>query len=97
MGNVRYQIVDGNILTIYKVVFFRYELLHPAWAQPLRSEMIIWKESDAYKFVVNNAVGVPVWHSQKDIITDSIKCACVAEMEEKKLSEYYLKFDKQYN
>lgn len=98
MGNVRYQIVDGKKITIHKVVFFRCEVHDINWVQSIVEDpRVEWSTSLAYDFVIKNSVTMPEWISQRNMSSNSTLFAYIGEMEEKKLSEYYLKFDKQSN
>jgi hypothetical protein len=56
--------------------------------------MLEWERQPAGKFVMENAIKTPEWHRQLDHTTYGYQYIIVAELEKKKLSEYYLKFDK---
>lgn len=84
-----------NIEEIYKVVVYQgmigdcedpdIYVAEPIWK---------WKQSDAGKFVMANAIEQPSYHTYLDHETYGYKFAIVAELEKKKLSEFYLKFGK---
>jgi hypothetical protein len=59
-------------------------------AQPLWE----WQESEAGKFVMEHAIETPIWHRQADPYNYGHQYVIVAELEKKKLSEFYLRFDK---
>jgi len=99
MGNVRFKVIekDGQqiVQEIHKVVVHRFRLgdvedpdLYAA--QPIHE----WETSDSGKFVMEHAVDTPEWHRNLDQVTYGYQYAIVAELEKKKLSEFYLRFDK---
>lgn len=51
-----------------------------------------WQESDQGKFVMEHAIEVPIWHRQLDQSSYGHLYVIVAELEMKKLSEYYLRW-----
>lgn len=59
-------------------------------AEPLYN----WQQSDAGKWVMENASDTPEWHRYADPTTYGHKYAVVAVFELKKLTEYYLRFGK---
>jgi len=59
-------------------------------AEPLMA----WQNSDAGKFVMEHAIETPIWHRQTDPYNYGYQYVIVAELEKKKLSEFYLRFDK---
>ena len=94
---VRFEVVreNGNELVreIHKVVVHTFGLgdvedpeLYAA--QPIWE----WQQTDAGKFVMENAVEVPCFQRHTDHLTYGYKYAIIAELEKKKLSEFYLKF-----
>jgi len=99
MGQVRYQYVDEDgqrsVKEIHTVVVHRFNMgdvedpdLYAA--QPIYE----WQESEAGKFVLEHAVETPIWQRQIDNVQYGWQYVIVAELEKKKLSEYYLRFDK---
>jgi hypothetical protein len=99
MDKVRYQCVDKDgqriVNEIHKVVVHRFQMgdvedpdLYAA--QPLWE----WQESEAGKFVMEHAIETPIWHRQADPYNYGHQYVIVAELEKKKLSEFYLRFDK---
>jgi hypothetical protein len=99
MGSIRWRTVDKDGLRIveeiYKVVVHSFtmgDVEDPdLWAaDPLWK----WQNSEEGKFVMENAIETPSWHRQIDNTTWGHKYTIVAELEKKKLSEFYLKFDK---
>lgn len=53
-----------------------------------------WQQTDAGKWVMENASDTPEWHRQVDIANFGHKYVIVAIFETKKLTEYYLRFGK---
>lgn len=94
---IRFQVAekDGQktVLEIHKVVVHRFRLgdvddpdIYAA--QPIYE----WQQSDAGKFVMENACSLPSILNQ--VCYDSLhtEYAIIAELEKKKLSEFYLRF-----
>ena len=99
MGSVRYQAINKNgqqiVEEIHKVVVHSFSMgdvddpdLYAA--QPIYE----WQQSDAGKFVMEHAVAEPIWLKNIDNVSWGYKYIIVAELEKKKLSEFYLRFDK---
>jgi hypothetical protein len=98
MGSVRYQVVEKNgkeiVEEIHKVVFHKIRMgdvedpdlfvAQPIWE---------WQQTEAGKFVMSNSInGTPEWHRHVDHLTYGHIYLIIAEMEMKKLSEYYLRW-----
>jgi hypothetical protein len=99
MGSIRWQISDKDgqriVEEIHKVVVYRFTMgdvedpdLYAA--QPLSE----WVESPAGQFVMKHAIGQPEWHRNNVYEIYGHEYAVVAELEMKRLSEFYLRFDK---
>jgi hypothetical protein len=91
MGNVRYQEVDGEILTIHQLVIYSFtevEFLNEAGLN-----CIDWDQSPAGKFISEHAIK-KIWHKRHNPMKCEYSVVLGIEIEEKKLVEYYLKFDK---
>ena len=96
---VRYQIRQkGNeefVEEIHKIVVHRFRLgdvddpdiyaAQPIWE---------WQQTDAGKFVMDNAVEPPVYHQHVDHLHYGYQYAITAELEKKKLAEFYLRWGK---
>ena len=96
--NVRWRIVqkDGQEIVeeIHKIVVHSFtmgDVDDPEIyaAQPLWQ----WQQSDAGKFVMEHAVDTPEYHRHLDQQMYGYRYAVTAELEKKKLSEFYLRFD----
>lgn len=59
-------------------------------AQPLWE----WQNSAAGKFVMEHAVNTPEYHRHLDQLLYGYQYVIIAELEKKKLSEFYLRFRK---
>jgi hypothetical protein len=99
MDKVRYRAFDKDgyrcVEEIHKIVVHRFRIgdvddpdIYAA--QPIHE----WEKTDAGKFVMENAVDTPEWHRQLDPMSYGHQYAIVAELEKKKLSEFYLRFKK---
>ena len=102
MGKVRYQVKnegDQRIVDeIHKVVVHRFDLsavddpdiyaAEPLWK---------WQQSEAGQFVMKNAVDKPEWQRHMDPMFMGYRYVITAELEKKKLSEFYLKWGKDGN
>jgi hypothetical protein len=94
MGKIRYQFLpDGGVEEIHKVVFYKFNMgdvedpqLYAA--QPLYE----WQQSEPGQYVMKNAVDTPVWNTGPDTATWGYYVVVTAEMEAKKLTEYYLRW-----
>lgn len=99
MGTVRYTVDENhNVLEIHKVVVYRFKLSDvddPALyaAGPIWE----WEQSDAGKFITTHSITPVRWSMHHDIAHYGYQCFVVAELETKKLSEYYLRWNKNEN
>jgi hypothetical protein len=96
---VRFQVVEKEglqlVQEIHKVVVHRFRMgdvedpdLYAA--QPLWD----WQQSEQGKFVMEHAIETPSWHRQHDQFNYGYEYAIMAELEKKKLSEFYLRWGK---
>jgi hypothetical protein len=102
MGSVRFQVVKKGdkefVEEIHKVVVHRFRLGDVEDPELYAAEPLWqWQQSDAGKFVMEHAIDQPVWHKHLDHVTYGYQFAIVAELEMKKLSEFYLKWGKNGN
>jgi hypothetical protein len=97
MGRVRYQVIeqDGKefVKEIHKIVVHQFlmgDVEDPDLyaAQPMWD----WEKSEQGQFVMKNAVDTPEWHRHIDHTTYGHRYAIVAELESKKLAEFYLRW-----
>ena len=96
MDIVRYIVDDDhNVKEIHKVVVHRFVLDAVEDPEIYAAEPLIeWQQSDAGKFVMKNAIGKPTYHKQIDHNSMGYRFVIVAELEKKKLSEFYLRWGK---
>ena len=99
MAAVRFKVVekDGQeiVQEIHKVVVHRFNVSDTDDPEIYAAEPIMrWEKSDEGKFVMENAIEVPIWKRQLDYQTYGYQYAIIAELESKKLSEFYLRWGK---
>ncbi len=99
MGKVRYQVTvkDGLevVQEIHKVVVHRFRVGDVDDPEIYAAEPIWnWQQTDAGKFVMEHAIDPPLYHQQLDYNTYGYQYAITAELEKKKLAEFYLKWGK---
>jgi hypothetical protein len=97
MGRVRCQIVEGSgkevVEEIHKVVVHRFIISDSDDPDIYAAGPIFdWERSEAGKFVMKHAIETPAFHKTIDHMTYGYQYAITAELEKKKLTEYYLKF-----
>ena len=102
MGQVRYEYVDEDgqrmVKEIHKVVVHRFNMGDVEDPDLYAAEpLIAWEKSEAGQFIMENAIGDTIWQRQPDIMHYGWQYAIIAELEKKKLSEFYLRFDKVKN
>lgn len=99
MGSVRFEVVDEDsqriVKEIHKVVVHKFDLSDVEdpdlyAAQPIWE----WQSSEAGKFVMEHAVDKPEWHRHMDPMFMGYRYIIIAELEKKKLSEFYLRWGK---
>jgi hypothetical protein len=95
MGTVRYTVDDNIVKEIHKVVVHKFNIndvddpdIYAA------GPMFDWERSEAGQFVFKHAVDKPEWHRYMDSMWMGYRYIITAELEAKKLSEFYLRFGK---
>jgi hypothetical protein len=95
MAEIRFKVENDIVKEIHKVVVHQFTMGDVEDPDLYAAEpMWKWQESEQGKFVMENAVDQPEWHRQLDPGTYGYKYAITAELEAKKLSEFYLKWGK---
>ena len=99
MATVRFQVTekDGQefVQEIHKVVVHRFNIGDVDDPEIYAAEPIMrWEKSEAGKFVMEHAVEIPEWRQQIDHQSYGYQYAIIAELESKKLSEFYLRWGK---
>jgi hypothetical protein len=100
MGSVRFRTVDVGpdtvaVEEIHKVVVHKFRMGDVEDPDLYAAEPLLqWQNSSAGKYVMKHAIETPIWHRHVDPMNYGYQYIIVAELEKKKLSEYYLRFDK---
>lgn len=97
MANVRWREItkDGQLIIeeIHKVVVHKFSMGDVEDPQLFAAQPIYeWQQTEAGKFVMQHAIAEPVFHTQLDHVVYGYKCAIVAEMEARHVTEYLLRF-----
>ena len=97
MGTVRFQEVrKDDVITIeeiHKVVVHRFKVSDVDDPDLYAAEPIYkWEKSEQGQFVMKHAIDKPVWHRHLNHSLYGYQYAIVAELEMKKLSEFYLRW-----
>jgi hypothetical protein len=97
MGTVRWQQhYEGDQVVvdeIHKVVVHRFRMGDVEDPDLYAAEPILkWEQSDQGQFVMEHAEDKPVWHRRNDQFGYGHEYAIVAELEKKKLSEFFLRW-----
>ena len=100
MGSIRYQKVerDGQVVIeeIHKIVVHTFLVGDVEDPDLYASEPLYkWEKSEQGKFIMENAIDTPKWHRHIDHMNFGHRYKIVAEIEKKKLAEYYLRWGKQ--
>lgn len=99
MGKVRWRVIEADgvqvVEEIHKLVVHQFRMSDVEdpdlyAAQPIHE----WEKSDAGKFVMEHAIDTPEWHRHLDPVSYGYQYIIVAELEKKKLSEFYLRWGK---
>jgi len=99
MGSIRFQRVerDGNpvIEEIHKLVFHSF-LVGDAEDPDLYASQPLWEweQSPQGQFIMEHAIDKPEWHRSIDNMHYGYRYTIIAELEKKKLTEFYLKWGK---
>ena len=95
MGSVRFKVDDNVVKEIHKVVVHRFTVGDVEDPEIYAAGPIYdWERSDAGGFVMKHAIDKPTYYRQLDHTTYGYQYAIVAELEAKKLSEFYLRWGK---
>jgi hypothetical protein len=93
MDKVRYTVEDGTVKEIHKVVVHKFNLADVEDPDIYAAgPMFDWERSEAGQFVMKYAVDKPEWHRHMDPMWMGYRYIIVAELESKKLSEFYLRW-----
>lgn len=97
MASVRCQVRVENgihiVDEIHNVVVHRFRIADVDDPDIYAAEPIwSWQQTDEGKFIMKNAIGQPKFHKQMNMEFMGYEYAITAELEKKKLSEFYLKW-----
>lgn len=97
MGTIRFRVIekDGQevVEEIHKIVVHRFKLSDVDDPDLYAAEPIYkWEKSEPGQFVMKHAIDKPEWRRHLDQSTYGHEYAIVAELEMKKLSEFYLRY-----
>jgi len=99
MAAIRFNVIEKDGLQfvdeIHKVVVHTFGISDVEDPEIYAAEPIWkWQQTDAGKFVMEHAINTPSYHQSLDYTTYGYRYAVVAELEAKKLSEFYLRWGK---
>jgi hypothetical protein len=93
MGTVRFKVENDVVKEIHKVVVHKFDIGDVDDPEIYAAGPIFnWEQSEAGQFVMKHAVDQPKWHKHMDPMFMGYRFIIVAELEAKKLSEFYLRF-----
>lgn len=97
MGIITHKVIDNKVVEFHKVIVktltgdFMDLRTSDLYARGL---LFNWRSSDAGNFVFENAVEEVTYEIYNDPNMFHTHVAVIATLEKKKLSEYYMRFDK---
>jgi hypothetical protein len=98
MGRVKYQLDKDNSSVVHKiheVVVHKITLGDVDDPDLMVADPIYqWQQTDAGKFVMENAVITPKWERYQNPMNWGHTYVIIAELEAKKLTEFYLRWGK---
>ena len=102
MGKVRFKVVeeDGQQIVeeIHKIVVHEFNLSDVDDPDIYAAGPIYdWERSEAGQFVMQHAIDKPEWRRHMDPMFMGYRYIITAELEKKKLSEFYLRWNKNGN
>jgi hypothetical protein len=93
MDKVRYTVEDGTVKEIHKVVVHKFNLADVEDPDLYAAGPLFdWERSEAGQFVMKYAVDKPEWRRHMDPMFMGYRYIIMAELESKKLSEFYLRW-----
>jgi hypothetical protein len=94
MGSgIRYTVEDDVVKEIHKVVVHKFDMSDVEDPDIYAAgPMFEWERSEAGQFVFKHAVDTPEWHRHMDPMFMGYRYIIVAELEKKKLAEFYLRW-----
>lgn len=95
MGAIRYKIIDDEVVTIHRVLVARFETFIGSAVR--YDDVREWFQSDPGQFVIRHALEQPKIESIVSPIHYVTNYYITADLEEKRLSEFYLRWGKYGN
>jgi hypothetical protein len=97
MGKLRYQVVEEDgyqrVDEIHKIVVHEFNLSDVDDPDIYAAGPIFdWERSEAGQFVMKHAVDKPEWRRHMDSMFMGYRYIITAELEKKKLAEFYLRW-----
>ena len=93
MDKIRYTVEDDIVKEIHKVVVHKFNLADVEDPDIYAAGPIFdWERSEAGQFVMKHAIDKPEWHRHMDSMFMGYRYLIIAELEAKKLSEFYLRW-----
>jgi hypothetical protein len=98
-NSVRFKVVEKDgyeiVEEIHKVVVHSFNLSDVDDPDIYAAGPIFdWERSEAGQFVMKHSVDQPEWHRRIDQMSMGYRYIIIAELEKKKLSEFYLRWGK---
>lgn len=98
-NSVRFKVVEKDgyeiVEEIHKVVVHSFNLSDVDDPDIYAAGPIFdWERSEAGQFVMKHAIDKPEWHRHMDQMFMGYRYIIIAELEKKKLSEFYLRWGK---
>ena len=99
MGSIRYKVTQVNdtevIEEIHKVIVHKFSVSDTDDPEIYAAEPILrWQNSEEGQFVLKNAISIPEYHQHLNHTSFNYEFSITAELEKKKLSEFYLRWGK---
>jgi hypothetical protein len=95
MDKIRYTVDNDIVKEIHKVVVHKFNLSDVEDPDIYAAgPMFDWERSEAGQFVFKHAASPPEWHRYMDSMWMGYRYVITAELEKKKLSEFYLRWGK---
>lgn len=93
MDKIRYTVEDNVVKEIHKVVVHKFSLSDVDDPDVYAAGPLFdWERSEAGQFVMANAITTPTFHKFMDYASYGYSYAITAELEKKKLAEFYLRW-----
>ena len=94
MGQVKHQVnTDDSISSIHRVVVHKFKVSDVDNPDLYAADpMVNWERSEPGKFVMTHSVSTPAWYRHLNYETYGYQYVIIAELDSKKLSEFYLRW-----